>query len=125
MVVTFLLGLFTASWLGAEVITGVAFLGGSATAARYARRAALLTVSVTPPVLFFCALVATKAMTASGNVVLSTAEGSLLTLARSAPWLLAGTAVSLAIAWFRGLPQCISDLREDLRDNRSRRPEAG
>jgi hypothetical protein len=66
-------------------------------------------------VIFFCVLVGVKALTASGSTLLSTVEGTALTLAGVAPWLFAGVVVSLAVAWFRGLPGCISDLRQDMR----------
>ena len=38
----------------------------------------------------------------------------MLTLASAAPWLFTGVALSVIVAWFRGLPQCVSDLRRDL-----------
>ncbi len=114
MLVLFFLGLLLSSWLHWGVLAGGSFLVGSVAAARYTRRPHLLAVVVTPPLLFFCDLVCVKALTATGNALLSTAEGTALTLASAAPWLFAGVAGSLIVAWFRGLPRCVSDLRRDL-----------
>ena len=115
MLVIFALGLLGASWLSWPVLAGGSFLVGSAAAAWYVRPADLLTVAVTPPLLFGATLVGVKAATATGNMALSTVEGTAITLAGAAPWLFAGVALSLAIAWSRGLPQCVRDLRQELR----------
>lgn len=107
----FATGLLAASWLGWTVLVGLAFVVGCGLAARYTRPADLLTVAVTPPLVFFCVLVFAKAVTASGNALLSIAGGIALTLAATAPWLFAGVAVSLILCWRRGLADRISDLR--------------
>jgi Domain of unknown function (DUF6542) len=126
MLAVFALGLLGASWLRWPVLAGASFLVGSVAAARYTRPADLLTVTVTPPLLFCLALVGVKAGTATGNTALSVAEGTALTLAGAAPWLFAGTALSLIIAWSRGLARCIRELRKDLRrSHRQPGPEAG
>jgi hypothetical protein len=75
----------------------------------------LLAVAVSPPLLFFCALVCVKALTAQGTVIISTVEGTALTLANVAPWLFAGVILYLIVAWARGLPQCVTELRHGLR----------
>ena len=74
------------------------------------------------PVVAEAALVAVvlaQAVTAQGNSshgsVMSVLEGTVLTLAGLAPWLFAGTAICLAVACYRGLPQCVRDLRDSLR----------
>jgi hypothetical protein len=118
MLAVFALGLLGASWLGWAVLAGAAFVAGSVAAALYARPRDLLMVTITPPLLFCVALVVVKAATATGNAALATAEGVAVTLAGVAPWLLAGTALSLAIAWARGLPQCVRELRDGLRPGR-------
>ncbi len=120
MLAVFTLGLLGASWLGWPVLAGGAFLLGSAAAARYTKPGDLLTVAATPPLLFCAALVGVKAATATGNTALSVAEGTAITLARAAPWLLAGTVLNLIIALSRGLPQCFRDLRQDLRPGHRR-----
>jgi len=107
----FAAGLLAASWLGWTVLVGLAFVAGCGLAARYTRPADLLTVAVTPPLVFFCVLVFAKSVTASGNALLSIAGGIALTLAATAPWLFAGVAVSLILCWRRGLADRISDLR--------------
>jgi hypothetical protein len=115
MLVIFVLGLLGASWLSWPVLAGGSFLVGSVAAAWYVRPADLLTVAVTPPLLFGATLVGVKAVTATGNAALSIVGGTAITLAAAAPWLLAGTALSLLIAWSRGLRQCVRDLRRELR----------
>ena len=89
MFVVFALGLLGASWLNWPVLAGGSFLVGTAAAAWYARPADLLTVVVTPPLLFCVALVGVKAVTASGDMALSVLAGTLITLVGAAPWLLA------------------------------------
>jgi len=56
-----------------------------------------------------------KAATATGSMALSVAEGTAITLAEAAPWLFAGMALTLVIAWARGLRGCVRELRQDLR----------
>jgi hypothetical protein len=79
-------------------------------------------VTIAPPLLFCIALVVVKAVTATGEVALATAEGVAVTLAGVAPWLFAGTALSLVIAWSRGLRERVRELREELRPPRSPDP---
>jgi len=84
-------------------------------AAWYTKPRDLLTAVVSPPLLFFCTLICVKALTAKGSMVISTVEGTALTLANVAPWLFAGVVVYLIVAWVRGLPQSVAGLRRDLR----------
>jgi hypothetical protein len=115
MLVVFALGLIAAAWLGSPVLAGAFFIAGSAVAVFCVRQRDLLMTTITPPLVFCVVLVGVKAGTATGNVVLSTAEGAAITLAGVAPWLFAGAALSLIIAWQRGLRGCVRELREDLR----------
>jgi len=112
-------GTLTAGWLHLATLTGLSFVAGCALTARYTRRDGLLTVVVTPPLVFIISLVATEVMTSHADTarhtLTSAAEGTILTLAAVAPWLFAGVLIGLAIAMFRGLPQCIQDLRDELR----------
>ena len=124
MLAMFAVGLLGASWLGWAVLVGASFVAGSAAAALYVRPRDLLTVTITPPLLFGVALVGVKAVTATGSMALSTAEGVAVTLAGTAPWLFAGTALSLVIAWSRGLSERVSELREELRPSRQAGPPA-
>jgi hypothetical protein len=115
MLVLFFLSLLLASWLRWGVLAGASFVIGSVGAAWYTRRRDLLVVAVSPPLLFFLALIVVKALTAKGSTIISTVEGTALTLANVAPWLFAGVIVYVIVAWVRGLPQCVTDLRHDLR----------
>jgi hypothetical protein len=115
MLAVFALGLLGASWLGWGVLAGASFVAGSAAAVLYVRPRDLLTVTIAPPLLFCIALVGVKAVTATGDMALSTAEGVAVALAGVAPWLFAGTALSLVIAWSRGLRERVRELMEELR----------
>jgi hypothetical protein len=115
MLVLFFFTLLVASWLEWGWLAGASFVIGSGAAARYTRRRDLLVIAVSPPLLFLCALICVKALTANGSTIISTVEGTALTLANVAPWLFAGVILYLIIAWVRGLPQCVTDLRRDLR----------
>ena len=103
MFVLFLSGLLASGWLGWGPLAGGTFVAASALAAARTQRGDLLAVTVSPPALFGGAVLCVKALTASGNVLLSAGAGTLITLANTAPWLLAGTALSLVIAFARGL----------------------
>jgi hypothetical protein len=120
MLLVFFLGVLAASWLHWGPLAGGSFVAGTVAAAWYTKQRDLLTVAVSPPLLFFIVVVCVKALTADGNLMLSTVEGTALTLANVAPWLFAGVALSLLIAWFRGLPRCIARLRRDLRPDLAR-----
>jgi hypothetical protein len=115
MLAMFALALLASSWLGWAVLAGAFFVAGSAAAVLYVRPRDLLVVTIAPPLLFCVALVGVKAVTATGDMALSTAEGVAVTLAGVAPWLFAGTALSLVIAWSRGLRERVRELTEELR----------
>ena len=104
-----------AAWRQLDVLAGIGFCAGCVLAPVYARGSAQLRVAVSAPVVLLVAEIAAQAITAPSShghgSVLSVAEGTFLALADVAPWLFAGTAVCIAIAMFRGLPQCIRDLR--------------
>lgn len=124
MTALFFLGSLAAAGLGWDWLAGLAFVAGSAAAARYTKRGDLLAVTVSPPLLFLGALILARLLTASGHLAVSVAEGTLLTLAGVAPWLFAGVVISLAIAVARGLPGCVRDLRRDLRGIPAGQPAA-
>jgi len=111
----FLIGLLAAAWLGWAVLAGLAFVAGCVLAAWYASPQGLLTVVVSPPLLFLGALVLVNAMTGSGGLFLSVVLGSVVMLAGIAPWLAAGMTLTVIIASVRGLPPCIRDLCRELR----------
>jgi hypothetical protein len=107
-------GLVISDWLHWGVLTGGAFVAASCAAAARTKRTDLLPIAVSPPALFLAAVVCGKALLSSGSV-LSTAEGTLITLANTAPWLIAGTLLSLIIAFSRGLWGNVRVLSQDLR----------
>lgn len=115
MLVLFFFTLLVASWLQWGGLAGASFVIVSVAAAWYTKRRDLLTVAVSPPLLFFGALICVKALTAKGSTIVSTVAGTALTLANVAPWLFAGVILYLIVAWVRGLPQCVTELRHDLR----------
>jgi hypothetical protein len=119
MFALFFIGALIADLLHFGFLVGFSFLVGCVLAARYARRSALLTAVVSPPLIFLIAVICAEGVSSSGPTAhagfLSAAEGTILTLASTAPWLFAGELLGLALALFRGLPQCIGDLRAGLR----------
>ena len=119
MFALFFVGTLVADWVHLAVLTGLSFVAGCGLAARYTRRDGLLVVVVAPPLLFLIALVGIEVLTSHADTakhtLTSAAEGTILTLAAVAPWLFSGVIAGLAIALFRGLPQCVSDLRTQLR----------
>ena len=115
MAAVFLIGLLLAAWLGWAVLAGLAFVAGCVLAARYAVTAALLTVVVSPPLLFLATVILVSAMTGPGGLFMSVVLGSVVTLASVAPWLAVGMVLTVIITWFRGLPGCIRELYQELR----------
>jgi hypothetical protein len=119
----FLVASVLSDWTGLGVLTGLGYLVGCTLAPLYVRDRALLQVVVVPPALFLSIVLIIQVLTAQGTgkhgMVLSVVEGTLLTLAATAPWLLAGTAASVGIALRRGLMgpvrQIWGELRGDLR----------
>jgi hypothetical protein len=111
----YLVGLLLATWLGWAVLAGLAFVVGCVLAARYAAPSALLTVVVSPPLLFLAAVILVSAVTGPGGLFMSVVVGSVVTLASVAPWLAAGMVLTVIISWIRGLPGCIKDLHRELR----------
>ena len=111
MVAVFFLGSLIGVAAQVSWVAGLSYVAGCLLAATYARRESLLMVVTAPPLIFLVMLVLAELITASRSAALATAEGTLLTLAAVAPWLLAGTAAYLVVAMMRGLPRCIRDLR--------------
>jgi hypothetical protein len=115
MLLICLVACLLAAWRQLDVLAGLGYCASCVLAPVYARRAAQLRVAVSAPVVFLVAEIAAQSLTAPGSsghgAVLSVLEGTFLALADVAPWLFAGTAVCIVIAMFRGLPQCVRDLR--------------
>lgn len=101
---------------GTGLLAGLGFLLGCALAALLTRPADLLTLAVSPPVVFLAA-------TATAAVVLNAGEDAplraiavalLTALAATAPWLFAGTVLVLAVGVPRGLLLQFRELRKRL-----------
>jgi len=119
MFALFFLGMLTGGWLHLGSLTGLSFVAGCVLTARYTKRDGLLTAVVTPPLIFVIVLVGTEVMSSPGDTLrhtlTSAAEGTVLTMASVAPWLFSGVILSVIIAMFCGLPQCVREFRADLR----------
>jgi hypothetical protein len=109
-----LLTLLLAAVTGWSAIPDMAFVGGCGAGAWYTKRGALLPLAVSPPLIFFLACLATQWITATGTF--ATVTGIFVTLGTSAPWLFLGTALTVVIGCYRGLPGELMDLLIDLRD---------
>ena len=124
----FFLGMVAADWLHLGSLTGLSFVAGCALAARYTKRDGLLTAVVTPPLIFMIALIITETMSSHAGTLrrtlTSAGEGIVLTLASVAPWLFAGVIVGVVVAIRSGLPECVRELRADLRRGGEPEPQA-
>jgi hypothetical protein len=98
---TCLLGLFTAQWAHWGELAGAVFFMASSLTAYYVRPSGLPHVVVSTPLLFFFACVAQQAATSPG--MHKALDATVVVLAAAAPWLMAGTGLTLAIALLRGL----------------------
>jgi hypothetical protein len=126
MLALFLTCDLVAGWIHVEVLIGLGYVGACAITPCLVRRHALLQVVAAPPAVFLAALLVAQALTAQGSSrhgkVLSVLEGTLLTLAAIAPWLLAGTALAVCSGLRKGLRQCLRELLADLRAARQSGP---
>jgi uncharacterized protein DUF6542 len=115
----FLLADLIAGALHVSGLAGFAFAAGAAAAASFTRSRELLPVVTTPPAIFLLAVTCAELISMHMDHVAPTlgllAANLYLTLATSAAWLFAGMAVALVIACARGLPQCVRDLRRQIR----------
>jgi K+-sensing histidine kinase KdpD len=111
-----------ATWRQFDLLAGLAYVAGSLAAPAAVRREAQLQVVIAPPVVFLLAVLVTQVLTAQGSSahgsLLSVIEGTLLMLAATAPWLFAGATVCIAVAMFRGLPDCVRQFRAGFRAER-------
>jgi len=95
------LGLLVADWANWGELADAVFFMASSLTAYYVRPSGLLPVVVSPPLLFFAACVLEKALISAG--LLAAFSGTVVALASSAGWLLAGTGLTILIALLRGL----------------------
>ena len=89
-----------ADWTGWGTLAGAAFVCGCGAVTYYTRTSGLRSVVVTPPLLFFAGSTCAELITAPGTFL--AAEGILVTLGTSAPWLFTGTALTVVVAIGRG-----------------------
>jgi len=85
---------------GWSVLADAAFVCACGVVTYYTKFAGLRTVVVCPPLVFLAGCVCAKAVTSTGMFAL--AEGVLVTLGTSAPWLFTGTGLTIVIALGRG-----------------------
>jgi len=85
---------------GWSVLADAAFVCGCGVVTYYTKFAGLRNVVVSPPLVFLAGCIFAKAVTSSGKFAL--AEGILVTLGTSAPWLFTGTGLTIVIALGRG-----------------------
>ncbi|WP_433245830.1 DUF6542 domain-containing protein [Actinomadura nitritigenes] len=103
-------------WLGVGLLAGAGFAIACALAAFATRPADLLTIAVSPPLVFFLATVLAEIADAlgHGSLLRALTVGLLTSLASTAPWLFFGTLLVLVITMFRGLPANVRELRGKL-----------
>lgn len=89
-----------ADWTGWGTLAGAAFVCGCGAITYYTRTSGLRSVVVAPPLLFFAGSTCAELITAPGTFL--AAEGILVTLGTSAPWLFTGTALTVVVAIGRG-----------------------
>lgn len=99
----FVLCFFTqliADWTGWGTLAGAAFVCGCGAVTYYTRSSGLRSVVVAPPLMFFAGATCAELITAPGTFLV--AEGILVTLGTTAPWLYTGTALTIVVAIGRG-----------------------
>jgi hypothetical protein len=89
-----------AAWTGWGTLAGAAFVCGCGAVTYYTRTSGLRAVVVAPPLLFFAGSACAQLVTAPGTFL--AAEGILVTLGISAPWLFTGAALTVVVAIGRG-----------------------
>ena len=94
-------------------LPGLGFVAGCGLAAMTTRSADLVTLVVSPPLVFLAITVISEFAGAVGERSLprSMAVGVVTTFASSAPWLFFGTVLAIVLALPRGLPATLSALR--------------
>ncbi|ADG89759.1 hypothetical protein TBS_31110 [Thermobispora bispora] len=118
--------LFMISLLGQFLAPGPVFVIGCVTVVLLVHRRDLLALAVTPPLVFFCAALFVEFIRAlgSGSMLQALGLGLFTTLSSAAPWLFLGSALTLVLAWPRGLPANVRELRREL-SRGANRPGAG
>ncbi|HEY4462393.1 MAG TPA: DUF6542 domain-containing protein [Streptosporangiaceae bacterium] len=105
-------GLLVSDWLSLSLLGDATFIAACAGIAVYTKPSDLLPVAVCPPLVFLVACACAKVATSAGGM--SAAEGTLVTLGNSAPWLFVGTAATVVVGLRRGLLGNLRELRRGL-----------
>ncbi|GAB3135387.1 DUF6542 domain-containing protein [Microbispora hainanensis] len=123
--------LFVITLVGMPFLPGPVFVAGCLAAVLLVRPRDLLPLVVTPPLVFFAAALLVELVRALGSAsTLPTfGLGMFTALSSGAPWLFLGSALALGVAWVRGLPANLRELRgapepEPAPASRSRRGRA-
>ncbi|GAA3838265.1 hypothetical protein GCM10022226_70660 [Sphaerisporangium flaviroseum] len=105
---------------GSTFIVGLVFTVACLAAVLLVQPRDLLSLVVAPPLIFFVATLISAVIGVFGapSLIQALGLGMFTNLSAAAPWLFGGSALVLAIAWFRGLPANIGELRADLRASR-------
>lgn len=105
------------AFFGPSALLGLAFVAGCGVAVALVNRRELLSLVVSPPLIFFGATLAVEAIRSLGAAMplQSFGLGMFTTLSAGAPWLFGGSLLVMVVAWRRGLARCVRELREDLR----------
>ncbi|TDD32444.1 hypothetical protein E1287_22940 [Actinomadura sp. KC06] len=103
-------------WFGVPLLAGGGFAVGCALAAFATRPADLLTLVVSPPLVFFAATFTVVFATAlgDGSLLRAVTVGVITALASTAPWLFFGTVLVVVICLARGLRTNVRELRDKL-----------
>jgi hypothetical protein len=106
-----------AALIDMPVVVGPVFVVASLLGVLLVNPRELLSLVVTPPLVFFVATLFVELGRAFGSMKIgqSLLVGLFGSMSRGAPWLFAATAIVLAVAWKRGLRENVRDLRDELR----------
>ncbi|WP_182899941.1 DUF6542 domain-containing protein [Microbispora sp. H10830] len=105
--------LFVITLVGMPFLPGPAFVAGCLAAVLLVRPRDLLPLVVTPPLVFFVAALLVELVRAlrSGSMLQTFGLGMFTALSSGAPWLFLGSALALGVAWVRGLPASLREMR--------------
>ncbi|MEV8630121.1 DUF6542 domain-containing protein [Streptosporangium sp. NPDC051023] len=103
--------------LGPSALVGLAFVAGCGGAVALVNRRDLLSLVVSPPLVFFVATLIAEAVgsLSAPTPIQAFGLGMFAALSANAPWLFLGSLLVLVVAWRRGLAACVRELREELR----------
>lgn len=117
VLITTLTGYVLAAAMNLPALVGPAFLVACLLGVLLVNPRELLSLVVTPPLVFFLATLVVQLGSALGSVSVlqALALGLYTSLSAGAPWLFAGSALVLLVAWRRGLRANVRELREELK----------